>query len=193
MDQASIALTSFINKYCKVSGEELQAVIQAFTFSAVNAQSVILRSGQTCNLFSINLQGAFRSYTVDKGGNETTTWLIFEQMPVIEPTSFLLQRRSDYTIQALEDSLLASITYDALQQLYDKIPAFQVFGRKLMEQLLLLSMCRVDFLLLETPQERYERLLKSTNFMQRVPLKYLASYIDVTPSTLSRLRRKVKS
>ncbi len=187
------ALTAFINKYCKVSGEELYTILQAFTYTEVSAQSVLLRSGQICNLFSINLRGAFRSYTVNKAGEETTTWLIFEQMPVIEPTSFLAQSRSNYTIQALEDSLLACISYDALQHLYDTIPALQVFGRRLMEQLLLLTMCRVDFLMLETPQERYELLLKSPNFMQRVPLKYLASYIDVTPSTLSRLRAKVKS
>jgi CRP-like cAMP-binding protein len=181
-------LTDFITYYCELSAGLLEIVQQKFEFRTVAANTILLKKGQVCNELAINLRGTFRLFAVDEEGKDTTTWLTFEDMPVMEPASFLTRQPSRYYIQALEKSELAIIKYEDLQQLYATIPAFQAFGRKLMEEILVGTMCRATSLLLDTPQQRYNRLLESPVYLQRVPLKYLASFIGVTPTSLSRLR-----
>ncbi|PSL47517.1 CRP-like cAMP-binding protein [Chitinophaga niastensis] len=181
-------LTDFITYYCELSTELLESVQQKFVFRTVAADTILLKKGQVCGELAINLHGAFRLFALDESGKDTTTWLAFEDTLVIEPASFLTRQPSRYYIQALEKSEMAIIKHEDLQQLYTAIPGFQAFGRKLMEEVLVGIMCRATSLLLDTPQQRYDRLLESPMYMQRVPLKYLASFIGITPTSLSRLR-----
>lgn len=184
------ALKDFIILYCELPESDLEKVLQQFTYRAVAAEATILRKEQVCDTLSIIVSGLFRLFALDENNKDTTTWLAFENTIITEPTSFLMRQPSRYYIQALEKSEIASISYDALQSLYHEIPAFQIFGRRLMENLLVSTMCRTTFLLLDTPQQRYDRLLSQPIYMQRVPLKHLASYIGITPTSLSRLRAR---
>ncbi|WP_212002952.1 Crp/Fnr family transcriptional regulator [Chitinophaga sp. HK235] len=186
-------LADFITRYCNLSDQDLEKVLQQFSFGEIAADTVILRRGQTCDTLSIILKGAFRLFAIDEAGNETTTWLVFENTLITEPASFLTRQPSRYYLQALEHSQIASIHYDHLHTLYQKIPGFESFGRKLMEEILVGTMCRATSLLLDSPQERYNRLLQHPRFLQRVPLKHLASFIGITPSSLSRLRRRMQT
>lgn len=192
MDQRKI-LTDFITYYCDLSDKDLEAVLRHFAFREVPANTVLLRRGQLCDMLSVAIKGLFRLYAIDDTGDETTTWLVFEDTLVMEPASFLTRQPSRYYLQALENSVMASISYDELQVLYRTIPGFEAFGRKLMEEVLVGTMCRATSLLLDSPQERYNRLLNHAAYIQRVPLKYLASFIGVTPSSLSRMRRRMQN
>lgn len=183
-------LAAFISRYCDLPDNDLYRVMQRFTHTAVAKDTILLKKGQVCETLSVILSGAFRLFALDEEGKDTTTWLTFEGNIITEPSSFLSRQPSRYYIQALEHSEMAGIRYDSLEALYKEIPAFQVFGRKLMEDILVSSMCRATFLLLDTPQQRYERLLRQPAQLQRVPLKYLASYIGITPTSLSRLRAR---
>ncbi|MBC9933105.1 Crp/Fnr family transcriptional regulator [Chitinophaga qingshengii] len=183
-------ITHFIANYCDLSASDLEKVISAFVYQEIEKDAILLKKGQVAETMSFIAAGCFRVYALAENEKDVTTWIVFENTVVTEPTSFLTRQPSRYYVQALERSEVYTITHDSLQQLYNEIPAFQEFGRKLMEKLLVSSMCRTTFLLLDTPQERYERLLQLPEYMQRISLKILASYIGVTPTSLSRLRAR---
>lgn len=187
------SITDFIADYCDLSGPELEKVAAAFSFREIEKDALLLKKGQVAGAISFIVKGCFRLYALNEKEEEITTWLVFEEMVITEPTSFLMRQPSRYYIQALEQSSIYSISFDQLQQLYADIPAFQEFGRRLMEKLLVSTMCRATFLLLDTPQERYDRLLAQPEYMQRIALKHLASFIGITPTSLSRLRARKTS
>jgi CRP-like cAMP-binding protein len=108
---------------------------------------------------------------------------------IISVNSFFRRIPSQESIELLEDSRLISITYDQLHELYKKYVAFNFIGRVLTENYYILSEQRIYSMRMQTARERYE-LLQSTDpfIFQRVPLKYIASYLSMKPETLSRIR-----
>ncbi|NIG55799.1 Crp/Fnr family transcriptional regulator [Chitinophaga sp. Cy-1792] len=184
-------ISDFISSYTDIPADELEQIISCFSYQVIEKDTILLRKGQVADTISFIAAGCFRVYAITEKEQDITTWIVFENTVITEPTSFLTRQPSRYYIQSLERSEVYSITHEHLQQLYSDIPGFQEFGRKLMEKLLVSSMCRATFLLLDTPQERYDRLMKQEEYMQRISLKHLASYIGVTPTSLSRLRARI--
>ena len=108
---------------------------------------------------------------------------------IISIVSFYSRQPAQEYIELLEDCILWSITYDQLQQLYRDFPEFNAIGRLLTEKYYVLSERRTQNLRMQTAPERYKQLV--TDFpaiFQRVPLKYIASHLGISPETLSRLR-----
>jgi CRP-like cAMP-binding protein len=92
----------------------------------------------------------------------------------------------------MEDTHILTFPYSALETLYDLYPAWERFGRKVAEYLVLGLEERLVEHLMYSPEERYERLLTShrTKIIERVPQQYIASYLGITPVSLSRIRAR---
>jgi CRP/FNR family transcriptional regulator, anaerobic regulatory protein len=168
----------------------LITVLGMFTTRTIGKRRHILRQGQVCGELMYVVRGLFRQYFKDAKGREVTSWISFEGTQASELASFLMQQPAKFYIQALEDTEIAAISYSDLQRLYDRIPAFQQFGRKLAEKILVGAINRTVSFQMESAEERYKLLLQRPEYFQRVPLKYLASLIGVTDTSLSRLRRR---
>ncbi len=137
------------------------------------------------------LKGGFRFFYT-KNDNEITCLLAFENGLIGSFESNILKQPCTQTIQAIEDSELFIIDYKDLEQLYDKSPKFERVGRLILEYYLAFLQQRITSYLLDTPEERYMRLIRETpDLLNRVPLQYIASYIGVTPVSLSRIRKRI--
>jgi CRP-like cAMP-binding protein len=183
-------LRNFIKFYCELTPEELDRVISKFSARIVGKNRHLSKQGQTCSEFVYTVQGCFRHYLKDNHGKEITTWIVFDDMLATELSSFISRLPTKFYITALTDSEINTISRTDLYDLYQEIPAFQQFGRKIAEEVAIGAINRVVSHLNESAALRYENLLKKSDYIQKIPLKYLASFLGVTETSLSRLRKR---
>ncbi|RDC65524.1 Crp/Fnr family transcriptional regulator [Adhaeribacter pallidiroseus] len=149
-----------------------------------------LRQGSVCTHCAYVAQGYVRHYyLVD--GKEVTNDFNFENMATGGYQSLMTQTPVRFNIVAMEPTTLITFTRPTLLDLFEHYPNWQKLGRLMMEGMFNRKTLREESFLLDTPEERYQQLIIRQPFiLQRVPLVYIASYLGITPETLSRIRRR---
>lgn len=147
-----------------------------------------LRQGEVCRHLGFILKGYVRLY-YQLDGEEVTKDFNFENSFCGSYASFSLQQPSRFNVMAMETVHLLRISREDLYRLYDTYPQMQKLGRIRMEDMFIRKEMREASFLLDTAEERYQEMLRQyPKIEQRVPLKYLASYLGITAETLSRIR-----
>ncbi|GAB3740475.1 Crp/Fnr family transcriptional regulator [Spirosoma lituiforme] len=150
-----------------------------------------LRAGEVCREIAFINQGCIRYYYL-KDGDEFNGQFFFEGSWLGEYHSFLTGQPAIQYIDALEDSELLVMQYGDMQKLYEEIPKFERFGRKLAENVVIGSQRRTASLLFDTPEERYLKLMRERpKVIERIPLHHIASYLGIKPESLSRIRKRL--
>jgi CRP-like cAMP-binding protein len=182
-----IKLISTIHPISPALQDQLTLSLKEKTFLK---KEYLLKEGQVCRNICFIKSGLFRCF-YNRDLTEVCSWFMQEGDIIISVDSFFQQKPSFESIQALEDSLVYSMTYDQLQTIYRTFPEFNFIGRVLTEKYYALSEERLYSIRMQRSPERYQYLmLKFPHIIQRVPSKYIASYIGVTEETLSRIRSK---
>lgn len=154
---------------------------------------VLLKSGKIEPYLSFVESGIFRFYHF-KDEHELTFAFAFEGEFMSGYSSFLTQSPSHYHIESLTPATLWRIGFDDLQSIYLETAIGNLIGRKTSEGLFLQKSKREFSLLTESAEQRYLNLFsEQAHLVQQIPLKYLASYIGVTPQALSRIRKRLAS
>jgi CRP-like cAMP-binding protein len=136
--------------------------------------------------------GALRSFYVNNEGNEITNCITFENEFMAAFASFITQKPTEENIQALFDTELEVISHEDIEHLYENSIYWQKTGRIIAEMQYINLEQRVLSFQKLTGKERYEMLFKNhPNYIQFIPLQYLASFLGVTPRHLSRIRKAV--
>jgi CRP-like cAMP-binding protein len=182
-------LREYIKFYCSLTPEELDQIIGKFSARTVRKNKYLLKQGQISDEFVYTVKGCFRHYLKNNLGKEITTWIVFDDMLATELSSFITRQPAQFYITALSDCEINTISRADLYALYQEIPAFQQFGRKIAEEVAIGAINRVVSHLNENATVRYKNLLQKSDYIQKIPLKYLASFLGVTDSSLSRLRK----
>jgi len=152
---------------------------------------VIIREGEVENYLSAVATGCVRHYVM-KGNEEISFEFVFENEFSNSYASFLARVPSRFFIEALEDVTLVSIHYDRLQELYSNSAIGERIGRFTTEGYYIYREERELSLLTLTPEERYLQLINQDPvYVNRIPQKYLASYLNVKPESLSRIKRRI--
>jgi CRP-like cAMP-binding protein len=173
--------------------DELEAAFQGMDILEVPRHEYLLREGQRADYGFIMLKGLVRSYYL-KDGEEICSRFMQEQHIVISVHSFYGRHASYEYIEALEDSVVARMHYDQLQQLYRTYPEFNYIGRVLTEHYFSLSEQRLYLLRKQSAEERYRFFIEHyPEWLQRVPLKYIATFLGMNLETLSRIRKKIST
>lgn len=147
--------------------------------------------GQIDNHLSFMEKGIVRYY-IPKEETELTFEFAFENSFVNAYDSFLKRTPSIYTIETLADTTLWRLTYHDLQYIYAETEIGNMIGRYAAEELYLKKSKREKSLLNETAEERYLKLFEEQpHLIQQIPLRYIASYIGITPQALSRIRKRI--
>lgn len=184
------ALNNFFNQYGKLSDKALEALIYKFKTKKLKKGGFLLMQGQVCNKIYCVTKGCLRLYYI-ANDIEKTVWFSFENNSAIELYSFLSGMPSEYFLEAIEDCEILSLHQSQLEKLYVQYPELEGVIRKFWEDVILNLLKRFTALQKDTAEKRYLDLMNEPIYLQRIPQKYLASYIGVTPTSLSRIRRNL--
>ena len=158
----------------------------------VSQGAMLLEEGKTAREYYIIEKGLFRSFVYDYNGNEVTTEFYSPRELLIESFSLFQRSPSMENFQALTSGVIWKIEYQAFQQLLDKIEGFREWGRTWATNHLFTMKKRSINMLTMTAKDRYLALFKERpEIIQQAPLKHIASYLGITDTSLSRIRKEI--
>jgi CRP-like cAMP-binding protein len=187
---AAKAMIDFLKNTNLVSSQTAETIALEFVPKKITANEFLLKEGMISNEYVFLESGFMRAYAHNTDGQEVTTNFYSGNQLVFEVSSFFNRTKSKENIQALEDCFGWVITYQQLNYLFHTIPEFRDFGRSVLVQGFSGLKTRVLSMITETAEARYDALLKTIpEIFQHVPLKYIASYLGITDTSLSRIRK----
>jgi len=152
----------------------------------------LLKAGQVSNEYVFVESGFLRLFAYDVDGNDVTTGFCSSNQIVFEVSSYFNRTPSKEYIQALTDCRGWFITFDELNNLFHTMPEFREFGRSILVKAFAGLKVRMLSMITESAEERYANLLKSNpEIVQNAPLKTIASYLGITDTSLSRIRKEM--
>lgn len=185
-------LQQFFENSGKVNSIKAKEIADYFEEKEISKGNLFLKEGQISNEYLVIQKGFMRSYSFDPDGNEVTTAFHSYSYPVFEVASFFNRIPSRENIQALTNCIGWFITYEQLNMLFHSIPEFRDFGRSILVRGFASLKTRMLSMITETAEERYASLLQSNpEIFQQAPLKQIASYLGITDTSLSRIRKEM--
>ncbi|HVZ55532.1 MAG TPA: Crp/Fnr family transcriptional regulator [Chitinophagaceae bacterium] len=171
--------------------QEVVDYINAHSFPLrIQKGRYLVKAGAVARHLFLVRRGLVRAF-IREGSREITTWINDEQEIVTSIRSLALHEPSPEYIQALEDCELAAVEYTVLEHLYDHFAEMNIVGRKVLEQYYRDAEERAFICRIPNARRRYQRFLEhNPNLANRVPVKYIASYLGIAVETLSRIRGK---
>lgn len=184
-------LIRFIQQVLPMSPARAEQVVAKFNPANFEKNAFILREGTICNASHYIENGVMRSYTYDLEGNEVTTAFFTPNSYASDLLSFFKRVPTRENIQAITDCKSWHITYEDMQASFHTIPEFREYGRlNIVNQYALLKE-RMLSNLQESAEKRYADLINAhPEILQQVPLKYIASYLGIADTSLSRIRKE---
>ena len=187
-------LLQFLGNNGTINSIKAQEIATDFEERKFLKGEYFLKEGQVSNNYLILQHGFMRAYSFDIDGNEVTTAFHTKTYPVFEVASFFNRVPSKENIQALTDCTGWVLTYAQLNTLFHSIPEFRDFGRSILVKGFASLKTRMLSMITETAEERYTSLLHtSPEIFQVAALKQIASYLGITDTSLSRIRKEMAS
>lgn len=178
----------------KIQLTEANAALVKTFFSPkkIRRRQYLLQEGDVCRHLMFVEKGLLRSYNVDEKGTEHMIHFAWEGWWMADTYSFLSGEVSSYNIDALEDSELLLITLQGFEEMMLKVPVMERYFRILFQNNIISKERRLISSISDSAEEKYVRLAGSSpQLVQRIPLNMVASYLGITPETLSRIRKKL--
>ncbi|HET8865489.1 MAG TPA: Crp/Fnr family transcriptional regulator [Gracilimonas sp.] len=182
-------LKESIQEHASLTDEEWELCRNNFRPKRMLKRQFLLQEGDVCRELAFVEKGALYSYTVDSSGSKHVIRFAFEGWWMANLLSFFTGKPTRLHIEVLENSELLVLDRKNHDKLLEEIPAYERYHRIIVQNAYVALQQRVENALGLTAEEKYERLLEeSPAFLNRVPLNLVASYLGVSPETLSRVR-----
>ena len=186
-------IIDFLYSYHPIGKPTLRFLLQHAKERILKKGEILQRSGTICTDICFVIKGVVRGYIIDNG-KEVTTWITTENELVSSIRSVFLQMPTEENIEALEDCYLMVIANSDLQKVYDTYPEFNIVGRKILEYYYTFAEYRAFLCRLSKATDRYNYFVKhSGHLINRIPLLYIASYLNMSIETVSRIRRQLSA
>ncbi len=183
---------NYIETITEVNDQDWELFSSKLHRKSFPKKTIITDIGQTENHISFIEEGIVRLLISNKEDEDITFGFSFENEFISAYDSFLTQTPSLYQLQTLAKTTLVSISYSDLQKVYQQTKIGNLIGRLVSERLYILKSKRANSLLNDSAEQRYLNLFtERPNLIKEIPLKYIASYIGVTPQSLSRIRKQI--
>lgn len=181
----------FLAKFPVLTSEEINMLAENIPVRSFPKGTILVKEGHICNKCFFVLKGCLRQYLVINGVEKTTQFYTEEQAAVFF-TSYTNQLKSESNLACVEDSILIVGDPGAETEMYKTLPKLAQITRMMMEQDYGKTQDTLSYFISSSPEERYLNLLKTRpNLLQRAPQHQLASYLGITPESLSRIRKRI--
>jgi CRP-like cAMP-binding protein len=188
------ALFETIYHHPLLKKDDYKAISKVHTKIEFQQGSMLLEIDKVAKAFYIIEQGLFRSYLYDYNGNDTTTEFYCPNEILIESFSLFQRTPSKENFQAITDTVVWKIEYDDFQHLLQHIEGLREWGRTWATSQLFMQKQRSINVLTMNATDRYLNLIKERpQIIKLSPLKYIASYLGITDTSLSRIRKDLSA
>ena len=176
----------------KFTEEEFELMVSHFRLELIPRGSFYLKAGNTSKQKAYINKGCTRTFTVDAKAREHILFFSFEDWWIADFESYYTQQPAKQYIQAMEDCDLLCISKSDLDKLEERIPKLKALFEEKRQKMIFATMTNLTDVKSLTPEERYLSLVnKHPHIFQRIPLQYIASFLDIEPPSLSRLRSRL--
>lgn len=182
----------YLQQYPNYTPSVFENVLPFLSKKTIKSGEILLRQGKISKDIAFIEYGLFRQYYINDEGMEITTCFCKENSITTSYKSLITQQESEINIQAVEESKLTILSLESLKKLLKTDLFWEQFGRFAAENEFIISESHNRFLKDLSATNRYLKIVNNDKeLLQRVPLKYLASYLQISPETLSRVRNKI--
>jgi CRP-like cAMP-binding protein len=184
-----------LKKYCTsivtLTGSELKLIDTYFEVNELEKKDFLLQDGKICNFIGFIAKGTIRHFHI-KDGVEKTCDISFENAWVTDFQSFTNNTYCIMNLQAMEDTTVFIIRKENLYKLYNECNKYESFGRIMAEQVAQRATEIAMSLSSDKPEKRFQNLLKKQpDLFQRIPQKYIANFLGISPESLSRIQKRI--
>ena len=173
--------------------DEQDKLLKRLHSTTIRKDEYFLRAGEVPQRIGFNVSGLMRLFYIDPDGIEHIKHFCIENTAAISYSAFLLREESKLYIQAIEDTKLLTINYETYREILDSHVCWQTVARKFAELLYILKEKREYEFLMNSAQERYLQFLEDyPNIEERLNNYHIASYLGITPESLSRIRTNLR-
>ena len=185
-------LTNYIRERVNVSEEELQQILSHYKPLKLKRNEVLLSEGEAARRMFFVVKGCLRVYFIKEDGTEVTRRIVFENAFSTTLVGFITRQPSREFTQAIEATSILYIDRDDFYSLLETIPVWEKFYRQYLEYAYVNNTNRLMSFITLDATEKYRQLLEENpEIVQRLPNRIVASYLNISPETLSRLKSKV--
>lgn len=182
---------TYTDRFVKFTQADKKLLAAALTFKKVEVKTELVAYDKPSDELFFLLKGCVRKYYV-KDGEQITTNIMTENNFIGAFTSLITGVKSNETIECLEPLEMLILRKEDLNRLYVEVPLMNEFIRKILEQTLIQFQKALTSFILDNPEERYEKLLsENPEILKRVPQHMLATYLGITATSLSRIRKRI--
>lgn len=185
-------IKNYLQSFNILTDDEIENLVRATTKRYLNKADYFIRQGETCKEVAFVLSGTFRSFYILDKGEEITYCITFPNNLMTAYSSFITEQYTDENIQAITSVELLIIPKNKIDDWAMKNPNWVKFLKTIAEQQYIELEKRIFKMQSYNALQRYSDLLKNQpEYIQNIPLQYLASYLGITQRHLSRIRREI--
>jgi CRP-like cAMP-binding protein len=185
-------LLKTVQQKVTLTSDEAELLKQFFTPKKVRKRQYMLNEGEVCKYNLFVAKGLLRAFGVEENGYEQVVQFAVEGWWISDLNSFFSGDVAVYNIEALEDCELLLLTRQSMDEMLEKLPKMERYFRLLMQNHIVALRQRIIASQRHSAEERYIRLIEGfPTILVRVPQQYIASYLGMTPETLSRVRKQI--
>jgi CRP-like cAMP-binding protein len=186
-------LQEFAQRFDFLNSSDVELIMQHVEITPMKKGAYFTEAGEMCKHVALIQEGLFRCYYIKENGEEVNASFRWEGKIMGAYECIIKSTPSSQYIQALEDSIVLKIDFTELEKLYDNNRNLERAAKMLLQNTLAEALQKIESFIVDNPETRYLKIMKEyPDLNQRIPNKYIASFLGITPVSLSRIRKRLQ-